>query len=47
MSEECVFCRIVRGAQPASIVWQDELTMAFTDLPRPVPVVPSTACGGR
>lgn len=31
MSEECVFCRIVRRAQPASIVWQDALTMAFMD----------------
>jgi histidine triad (HIT) family protein len=31
MSEECVFCEIVRGTEPASIVRQDELTMAFMD----------------
>ena len=31
MSEDCVFCGIVRGTEPASIVWQDELTMAFMD----------------
>jgi histidine triad (HIT) family protein len=32
MSERCVFCEIVRGTVPASIVWQDELTLAFIDL---------------
>ena len=32
MSVACVFCGIVRGAEPASIVWEDELTMAFLDL---------------
>jgi histidine triad (HIT) family protein len=32
MSEACVFCGIARGTQPASIVWEDELTMAFIDL---------------
>jgi histidine triad (HIT) family protein len=31
MSVACVFCEIVRGAEPASIVWEDELTMAFLD----------------
>lgn len=31
MGEECVFCAIARGAQPASIVWQDALTVAFMD----------------
>ena len=31
MSEACIFCRIVRRALPASIVWEDELTMAFMD----------------
>lgn len=31
MSEDCVFCAIVRGTEPASIIWQDELTMAFMD----------------
>ena len=31
MSEMCVFCAIVRGTEPASIVWEDDLTMAFID----------------
>ena len=31
MSVACVFCQIVRGAEPASVVWEDELTMAFLD----------------
>jgi histidine triad (HIT) family protein len=29
---ECAFCGIVRGTLPASIVWEDDLTMAFIDL---------------
>ena len=32
MSVACVFCEIVRGAEPASVVWEDDLTMAFLDL---------------
>jgi histidine triad (HIT) family protein len=28
----CVFCEIARGAEPASIVWEDELTLAVVDL---------------
>jgi histidine triad (HIT) family protein len=32
MIAACVFCEIVRGAQPASVVWEDDLTMAFLDL---------------
>jgi histidine triad (HIT) family protein len=32
MSNECVFCGIVNGTQPASIVWEDDLTLAFIDL---------------
>jgi histidine triad (HIT) family protein len=31
-SEVCVFCEIVRGTRPASVVWQDDLTLAFMDL---------------
>ncbi len=30
--ENCVFCRIVRGELPASVVYQDELTMAIMDI---------------
>jgi histidine triad (HIT) family protein len=32
MSDECVFCGIVRGTQPASVVWEDDLVMALVDL---------------
>ena len=32
MAEKCVFCEIVRGSQPASIVWQDDLVLAVVDL---------------
>jgi len=31
MSVACVFCKIVRGAELASVVWEDDLTMAFLD----------------
>lgn len=29
--ESCVFCRVVNGELPASIVFQDEVTLAFLD----------------
>jgi histidine triad (HIT) family protein len=29
---ECVFCDIVEGSSPASVVFEDELTLAFVDL---------------
>lgn len=29
---ECTFCRIVAGELPASMVWEDEHTLAFVDL---------------
>jgi histidine triad (HIT) family protein len=29
---ECVFCQIVSGSEPASIVWEDDLTIATVDL---------------
>ena len=32
MSVSCTFCRIVEGAQEASIVYQDELVVAFLDV---------------
>jgi histidine triad (HIT) family protein len=32
LEERCVFCEIVSGNEPASIVFEDELTMAFVDL---------------
>jgi len=32
MTPECVFCRIVAGAEPASRLYEDDLTVAFLDL---------------
>jgi histidine triad (HIT) family protein len=32
MEEHCIFCEIAHGRAAASIVYQDELTMAFVDL---------------
>jgi histidine triad (HIT) family protein len=32
MSEGCAFCGIVRGSEPAEVVWEDDLTMAIVDL---------------
>ena len=32
MNAPCVFCGIARGSEPAAVVWQDELTVAFMDL---------------
>jgi histidine triad (HIT) family protein len=31
MADGCVFCGIIHGTEPASIVWEDDLTMAFID----------------
>ncbi|MGH8256301.1 MAG: HIT family protein [Steroidobacteraceae bacterium] len=32
MTVGCAFCEIVRGSQPASIVWEDDFTIAAVDL---------------
>ncbi|HEY0801304.1 MAG TPA: HIT family protein [Steroidobacteraceae bacterium] len=32
MSDACIFCEFVRGSLPASLVWEDDLTLAFIDL---------------
>ena len=32
MHEDCVFCQIVRGLSSASIVYEDELVLAFLNL---------------
>jgi histidine triad (HIT) family protein len=29
---QCMFCQIVCGSEPASIVWEDDLTIAAVDL---------------
>ncbi|MBN2257398.1 MAG: HIT domain-containing protein [Anaerolineaceae bacterium] len=35
MSDDCIFCRIIRGESPARIVYQDEQVTAFhTNSPR-------------
>jgi histidine triad (HIT) family protein len=31
MADRCVFCAIVTASEPASIVWDDDLTLAFID----------------
>jgi histidine triad (HIT) family protein len=31
-SDDCVFCQIARGESPASVVYEDDLTLAFLDL---------------
>ena len=30
--EDCIFCRIVRGEAPCSLICQDELTLSFMDI---------------
>jgi histidine triad (HIT) family protein len=37
-TDHCLFCRIVRGEIPASIVWEDEHALAFRDIDPKAPV---------
>ena len=30
--DECIFCKIVKGEVPASVVYEDDLTLAFMDI---------------
>ena len=30
--DKCVFCKIVKGEVPASVVYEDDLTLAFMDI---------------
>jgi histidine triad (HIT) family protein len=32
MSDDCLFCKIIAGELPATIIYQDEKVMAFRDL---------------
>jgi histidine triad (HIT) family protein len=32
MSEDCIFCQIIRGEAPASFVYQDDAVVAFLDI---------------
>lgn len=49
MSEACVFCEIVAGERPASVVHEDDLTVAFMDLrqfhPGHTLIIPRTHIG--
>ncbi|NTU71526.1 MAG: histidine triad nucleotide-binding protein [Coriobacteriia bacterium] len=36
--EDCIFCKIVRGEIPASIVYEDDSVLAFDDLSPQAPV---------
>ncbi|MGQ4910789.1 MAG: HIT family protein [Candidatus Thorarchaeota archaeon] len=32
MSEDCIFCKIVKGEIPSSVVFEDDICMAFLDV---------------
>lgn len=36
--DECIFCRIAAGKQPAKLLYQDELAVAFEDIHPRAPV---------
>ena len=38
MSDDCIFCKIVRGEIPAKVVLRDEATLAFEDINPQAPV---------
>lgn len=38
MEQECLFCRIVSREQPADIVYEDEILLAFKDINPHAPV---------
>ena len=46
MTDSCLFCRIVRREIPATIVWEDEHTLAFRDIdpkaPTHVVIIPKS-----
>ena len=48
MNSSCVFCAIIAGELPSSIVFRDRQTLAFMDINQPVPghvlVVPQRHC---
>lgn len=50
MAAECVFCRIIRGELPATLVYQDDAVVAFMDIapvnPGHLLVVPRTHAAG-
>ena len=46
MSEDCIFCRIVAGTAPASIIAETPNALAFMDIDQPMPghvlIIPRT-----
>ena len=48
--DKCIFCEIVAGRQPASIIYQDDLCLAFMDIrpvnPGHVLIIPRTHASG-
>lgn len=38
MSADCIFCKIIRGEEPATILYQDEHAIAFKDIAPIAPV---------
>jgi histidine triad (HIT) family protein len=38
MTDDCIFCRIMRGESPARIVYQDDAVTAFWDVSPKTPV---------
>ena len=38
MTDECIFCRIIRGESPAQIVYQDDQVTVFRDIAPKTPI---------
>jgi len=38
MSADCIFCKIIRGEAPATMLYQDERAVAFKDIAPIAPV---------
>lgn len=47
MKSDCIFCRIVAGQIPASVVFEDQATLAFMDLGQVNPGHVLVACKGH
>ena len=38
MEQDCIFCRIISGESPATVVFQDDLVIAFLDIYPAAPI---------
>ena len=38
MSEDCIFCKIVNGEIPSTVVYEDDHVLAFNDIDPQAPV---------